>query len=47
MTRHQWVIWVLETCLISAADEKFSAFGSRFTKFRISSTDKFFIFHTK
>ena len=44
MTRLPWVICVLETCLISAADEKFSDFGSRLAKFRISSTDKFIIF---
>ena len=47
MTRHPWVIWVLETCLVSVAGEKLSDFGSRLAKFRISSTDKFIIFHNE
>ena len=47
MTCHPWVIWVLETCLISAADEKFSDFGSRLAKFRTSSDEKFIIFHNE
>ena len=37
MTRQPWVIWVLETCLVSVADEKFSDFGSLTLSFALAA----------